>query len=83
MLRNANNITPHDERYNPSKYLNHSYIVFEDEKSDSVSETLEYSYNDFCIAQVAKLLNKTDLYEEFMRRSRFYKNVWNQETKFF
>lgn len=49
---------------------------------DGCAETLEYAYQDWCLAQMAKGLGKMDDYELFMKRSRNYKNVWNPETGF-
>ncbi len=45
-----------------------------------VSNTLEYAYDDWCVAQMAKALGKTGDYKEFMRRSRFYKNVFDKSV---
>ncbi len=49
---------------------------------DGASMTLEYSYNDWSLAQLAKGMGKTDDYNLFMKRSQNYKNVWNPETKY-
>ena len=40
------------------------------------------AYDDWCIAQLAKALDKDDDYELFMKRAGFYKNVWNAEKGF-
>jgi predicted alpha-1,2-mannosidase len=49
-----------------------------DERSpNSVSMTLEYAYDDWAIAQLAKKINKTEIYDEFMKRSQFWKNVFD------
>jgi len=53
------------------------------EKRQAVSLTLGYSYDDWCIAQIAKALNKTDDYNYFMKRSQNYRNVYNSQTGFF
>ena len=47
---------------------------------DSVSKTLEYAFDDFCIAQAAKKLGKTADYERFMRRSQNYRNLIDPAT---
>lgn len=47
-----------------------------------VSNTLEYAYDDWCVAQMAKALGKEKDYKEFMRRSQFYRNVFDPETKY-
>lgn len=49
---------------------------------DGCAETLEYAYQDWCLAQMAKGMGKMDDYELFMKRSKNYKNVWNPETGF-
>ncbi|VAX19632.1 Alpha-1,2-mannosidase, partial [hydrothermal vent metagenome] len=48
-----------------------------------VSNTLEYAYDDWCVAQMAKSLGKSDDYKYFMTRSQFYKNVFDPSTKYF
>ena len=45
----------------------------------SVSRTVEYAYNDFSVAQIAKGLGKTDDYEKYMGRSNNWKNLLNME----
>ncbi len=47
------------------------------------SRTEEYAYNDFCIAQVAKILGNMDDYRKYMEKSMNVFNVFNPETKFF
>lgn len=46
---------------------------------DGASQTLEYAYQDWCLAQLAKALNKQDDYNYFMKRSENYKNVFNAD----
>ncbi len=48
----------------------------------SVSNTLEYAYDDWCIAQMAKKLNRQDIYEKFLKRSFNWKNNFNPTTGF-
>ncbi|MCK5821568.1 MAG: GH92 family glycosyl hydrolase [Bacteroidales bacterium] len=50
--------------------------------NESVSITLEYAYDDWCIAQLAKILDKQDEYDYFMKRAANYKNLFNHETGF-
>ena len=47
---------------------------------DGASMTLEYAYQDWCLAQIAKRLGKQDDYAFFLERSRNYRNVWNPAT---
>lgn len=46
-----------------------------DVEHESVSKTLEYCFDDWCIAQYAKDLGEMDVYNRFIRRSQFYKNI--------
>lgn len=48
---------------------------------DGAAMTLEYAYQDWCLAQIAKALGKNDDYELFMDRSKNYKNLWNKDSK--
>ncbi len=53
-----------------------------DLKAESVSRTIEYGVDDYCIAQVAKDLGKMDDYEKLMSWSKNYKNLYNEKTGF-
>jgi predicted alpha-1,2-mannosidase len=55
----------------------------EDLQSQSVSVTLETAYNDWCVAHLAKKLNKMDDYKHFMVRAAYYKNLYDAKTGFF
>jgi predicted alpha-1,2-mannosidase len=46
---------------------------------DGSTQTLEYAYQDYTLAQMAKVLGKTDDYNLFMKRAENYKNIWNPE----
>ena len=63
------------------EYTELGYVPFDKEK-ESVSKTLEYAYDDWCIAQVAKKLGKEDDYRFFINRSTNYKNLIDPETKY-
>lgn len=54
-----------------------------DYKAESVSRTIEYGIDDYCVAQVAKDLGKTNDYNKLMQWSENYKNLYNHETGFF
>lgn len=62
-------------------YLKHGYIPSHDE-SESVSKTLEYAYDDWCIAQLAKEMNDSLSFNSFISRAQSYKNIFNPETGF-
>jgi predicted alpha-1,2-mannosidase len=50
--------------------------------SGATSNTLEYAYDDWCVAQFAKALGKTGDYETFIKRAKNYQNIFDPETKF-
>jgi len=62
-------------------YKKQGFISIDDEH-ESVSKTLEYAYDDWCIAQMAMLLDKKEDYHYFMLRSQNWKNLFNWETGF-
>jgi len=49
----------------------------------SVSKTLEYAYDDWCIAQLAKALNKEEDYLYFLKRGENWKNLYDPKSTFF
>ena len=53
-----------------------------DHESESVSKTLEYAYDDWCIANMAKSLNDTTTYNEFIQRGQYYKNIYDPSIGF-
>lgn len=55
----------------------------EDIQTQSVSITLEQAFDDWCVALLARKLGKEEDYGRFMKRSAFYRNLFNAETKFF
>jgi predicted alpha-1,2-mannosidase len=67
-------------------YLKYGYIPMEDGVPDAfhtkeqVSRTLEYAYDDYVLAQVAKLLGKKEDYQLLMKRAQNYKNVFDTST---
>lgn len=48
----------------------------------SLSRTLEYAFDDFCIAEMAAKMGKKDIADEFYARSQNYRNVYNPESSF-
>jgi predicted alpha-1,2-mannosidase len=54
-----------------------------DKVDQSAAETVDAAYGDFCIAQVAKALGKTDDYAMFMKRSENWKNIFDPKVGFF
>jgi predicted alpha-1,2-mannosidase len=62
-------------------YIDLGYLPV-DKVTESVSNTLELAYDDWCIAQLARELGKKDDYALFSKRADNYKNVWDHDTKF-
>ena len=52
-------------------------------QTQSVSITLEQAFDDWCVAQLAKRLGIENDYNHFMKRSAFYRNLFNSKTGFF
>ncbi|MCG6186941.1 GH92 family glycosyl hydrolase [Maribellus maritimus] len=67
-------------------YLKYGYIPLEDSvmeafhKREQVSRTLEYAYDDFALAQIAKKMGKTEDYNYYMKRAQNYRNVFDPEV---
>ncbi|UAY53776.1 GH92 family glycosyl hydrolase [Arachidicoccus terrestris] len=55
----------------------------ENKQSQSVSITLEMAYDDWCVAMLAKKLGKEKDYQYFLKRSGYYKNLFNKKSGFF
>jgi predicted alpha-1,2-mannosidase len=53
-----------------------------DLEGESVSRTLEYAYDDWCISVMARSMGKTEEFREYNKRSQYYKNVFDPTTKF-
>lgn len=62
-------------------YKENGFISMDDDH-ESVSKTVEYAYDDWCIAQMAQILNKKEDYDYFMKRSQNWKNLFNWKTGF-
>ncbi len=53
-----------------------------DKVTEAVPNTLELTYNDWCIAQMARSMGKNDDYDLFTKRAGNYRNVYDAETEF-
>ncbi len=62
-------------------YIDYGYVP-DDLSHSSVSKTLEYAYNDWCIAQMAMQLGDAETEHEFLKRSEYYNNVYDKEIGF-
>jgi predicted alpha-1,2-mannosidase len=57
-------------------------FISSDQEAESVSKTLEYAYDDFCIGQMAKKMGRMDIYKEYDKRSLNFVNLYDPSTKF-
>ncbi len=62
-------------------YDKYGYYPFDIIKEESVSRTLESAYDDYCAAQFARALGKEKDYEFFIKRSNYWKNLFDPGTK--
>jgi len=62
-------------------YAERGFVSAEDEP-ESVSKTLEYAYDDWCVAQVARLTGRPEDHREFIERAQSYKNLFDPQTGF-
>jgi predicted alpha-1,2-mannosidase len=88
LLRNANvsgGARPHIAEYIQKGYISDPDIAnpnVETKAKAGVSKTLEYSYDDYSVAQIAKKLGDTANYRILMARSKNYKNMFDPSTRF-
>ncbi|MCF8367952.1 MAG: GH92 family glycosyl hydrolase [Bacteroidales bacterium] len=68
--------------YDGLKYYIELGYVPEDKNNSSVSKTLEYAYDDWAIAQIAKKADNEEIYDQFMKRSENYRHVFDPEIGF-
>lgn len=68
------------DRFGLAHYRENGFLSNEKEH-ESVSKTLEYAYDDWCIAQFAKMLGNDSVYQSYSQRAQFYKNVFDPQNK--
>lgn len=83
MLHHANNESddPRFGRNGALSYLKYGYVP-RNEHRESVNLTQDAAYGDWCIATVAKVLGHDELVEEYMKRSKNYKTIFDASTGF-
>ncbi|WP_094569611.1 GH92 family glycosyl hydrolase [Mucilaginibacter xinganensis] len=67
-------------KYNWGLYLRYGYLPSDTVKREAVSRTLEAAYDDWCAAQLAAVLHKQADYAYFIKRSKFYVNLFDKST---
>lgn len=76
-----------DEYRGIGLYKKYGYVPYDvtdhyNSENWSLSKTLEYAYDDYCIACMAEMLGERQIADEFYKRSQNYKNVYNTRTSF-
>ncbi len=69
------------DHYGLKYYREHGFISA-DHENESVSKTLEYAYDDWCIAEMAGLMGKRQEREQYLERSQYYRNLFDPSTGF-
>ncbi len=62
-------------------YIDYQYVP-DDKSHSAVSKTLEYAYNDWCIAQIAKKVGVSEIENTFLERANYYQNVFDPTIGF-
>ena len=70
-----------EDRFGLAGYRRNGFIDARDE-AESVSRTLEYAYDDWTIAQVARRLGREDDYQRYLRRAQWHKHLFDPSTGF-
>lgn len=80
-IKNTQTIS-HKLKSNWETYTKYGYLPTDIIKSESVSSSLESIYDDYCAADMARLMGKKEDQQYFERRSQFYKNLFDKSTGF-
>lgn len=79
----AMKVTANENIRESDYYRQYGYVPDDrDPRKRGVTKSVEYAFDDWCIAQVARKLNKEADYAEFLKRSGYWKNVFDPETGF-
>lgn len=76
-------VTTANQRYfeGIGDYIDKGYVP-SDRNRTAVSNTIEYAYDDWCIAQLAKKIGNTEVYNTFIKRSENWRNVYDASIGF-
>ncbi|MDE5642975.1 MAG: GH92 family glycosyl hydrolase [Muribaculaceae bacterium] len=64
-------------------YIDLGFVPVQEGQNWEMSKTLEYAYDDYAIAMLAKHLGRNDIHDEFMARAGNYANTYNPASGFF
>nr|MBA2745872.1 glycoside hydrolase family 92 protein [Flavisolibacter sp.] len=68
------------DRFGLDHYRKYGFISNEKEH-ESVSKTLEYAYDDWCIAEFARITGNHEIYKRFNERAQYYQNLFDASSK--
>ena len=71
-----------DDDYRGLGYFRKLGYIPSDKEEESATKTLEYSYDAWAVAHVARYLGKTDDYNLLLKQAGYYRNLWDQSTGF-
>lgn len=74
--------TANRDDYRSIGFYKEKGYVASDHENWSMSKTMEYAYDDYCIARMAEAMGEKEIADEFYRRSQNYRNLFNPETSF-
>ena len=80
--KSASNLINHEHSRAGLEYFIELGYMPADKETESVPATMEMSYDDWCLAQMAKEIGKEKDYKYFIKRAENYKNVYDKETGF-
>lgn len=79
----AMKVTSNEDIRESDHYRKYGYVPDDlDPRQRGATKTVEYAYDDWCIAMVAKKLGKKDDYHAYMKRSAYWKNVFDESVRF-
>jgi len=71
-----------NRKFRGAKFYTKYHYVPCDLETHATSKTLEYAYDDWCIAQTARMMGNRKVYRRFMERAQWYRNVYDPEVGF-
>jgi len=74
--------TVNRDRFGLQSYRAGGFVATADKETEVVSKTLEYAYDDWCVAQMAKMLGEQKDYETYIKRAQYWKNNFNPQNGF-
>lgn len=74
--------TPHRKLNDWDMYMKYGYYPVDKVHSRSVSVTMENAYDDYALAEMAKMIGDEECRAHYARRAEFFKNIYDSKTKY-